>query len=264
MSLLSGTPREVLTALINAQNSLPVAVTDSHLYFGRPRQDVDGVTTILPTVGVIGSEYEGYTDFKYRRIDLAQAFGDTVPVINTPGATSLHRMLPAINQWLGLNLTEEDVQNVNISALAPGQQINLPLQALDQSLGYRGRAYIRFLKKKVFLSVALSQNELDELNHVIDPALNKVSIALTMWDIDFTPDRNAIEVINGRWKNEAAVQTLLAEHGITGWAESTANQVKDYSTEEVPGSNKAFRRVVVQTNIDHLNYAGDAYFHYNA
>lgn len=262
MTLLAQTPAQIILGNVNSSNTLPVALSEENLYFGRARLDADGVTTILPTVGKLGSEYTDYADLRYRRIDFSKII-DVRPLIETVGVPTLHDMLPVINQKLGLNLLPSDVENIGIQLVNPGEEVNLVIKATPGGIGYVGNFVIKYRRKRPLLSSVVKKQDLDRLNHPIPVALQKHSLTALMWSLDFTADRSIIAVNKGAWLYQTAVRDLMILNGFPDWPAAEINGVKDYATRDVPTANQAFDRVVIQTNVSIDTFYGDAYFHYN-
>lgn len=267
MSLLQGTPKEVVLSLIAQENALPVALTEDNLYFGNPHLDTDGVTSVLPTTAMLGGEYAGYVSFKYRRINLSQAFDDR-PVLADIGAPTLLGMLPAINKTFGLNLTPDDVVDANIAYIDAGEQININVVASNKSLGYTGFFTFKFLRLRITFPAAVPNKDLPILTYPTDPALAKRSIGMMMWNHDFTEFRQDLAIsfgINGaNWIYLNKVKAVMAqEFGLSDWPTPAVGGVEQYLTKDYPGANTNFQYVIIQKDVVGADYAGDALFHYN-
>lgn len=263
MSLLGKTAKTKVLELINAENAPAIPFTEDNLYFGKPRLLEDGITSVLPTTAMLGTEYAGYANLQYRRIDLRKAFDDR-PILKTVGHATLHRMIPLINQWLGMDFTEDDIYDTNLSAIAGGSQINILVRATPKSIGYTGDFIIRFLRQRIFLAEVVTQRLVDELNHPIDPAMGKLSIQMALWNVDFTNDRTAIAVRNGGWQNLTQLKAVMEAQGFPNWPTPAVNEVTDHSTKDIPNSNQNYNRVAIQRNVVVGNFIGDAYLHYNS
>lgn len=263
MSLYPATPTEMVLSLINQQNTLPTPLTEDNLYFGTAHLDTDGVTSILPTTAQLGGEYEGYATFRYTRVNLSTAY-DTLPVISDVGGPTLWSMLPIVNQVLGLNLTDEDVLDSNISYIGAGARVNVNVVAAPGSLGYTGQFAFLFLRQYINFPTAIPNTTLNTLQWLSDPTTDKVDVSMMMWDTDFSNDVAAIKVSNSTWVSQPAVAQLMSDQfDITDWPAPQVNGVKDYATINYPGANTNFQRVVVQTGVVGSTYQGTALFHYN-
>lgn len=265
MSLLPGaSPKDELLSLINANNpSVPVPITDENLYFGNARLDTDGVTSIVPTVATLGEQYTGYLDFRYQRINLSVVY-DQRPVLKSVGDVSLYKMLSIVNQFLGLNLTEQDVVDTNIANVVAGASVNINVQTVPGSLGYTGAFVFQFFRERPDLTAAIRNFQLDILSYPADPTQNKLDLDSLMWNIDFSPFTATLAVTNNYWKNAAGVQQLMAdEFDFDDWPLPVALGVTDYPTSAYPGANTNFQRVTVQKMVVGSTYIGNALFHYN-
>lgn len=263
MSITTVPYKEKILTLINSVNDVPVPLTEKNLYFGKPRLAVDGINTLLPTVAVLGEEYEGYVDLQYKRLSFNKIFGDTRPILADVGAKTLHEMLPAINKCLGLRLTENDVLNQNTGFVGVGEQINIDIRASEKSFAYVGNFVMRFLRTRPPLKNIILKRKLPELSYPIDPIDGKASLTMATWGLDFSEDTEALK--NGwyYWYDLNAVKMLMEQFGFPNWPAPVINGVSDYATSQIPTSNKAFDRVIIQKDVVVGNYKGDAYFHYN-
>lgn len=269
MTLFSGTPKDRLVALINAQNpSLPIPITKKNLYFGRARLDpvsTDGVSSIVPTVGVLGTQYSDYADFHYKRINLSTAY-DTVPAFYGVGADTLYGMLDDVNRFLGLNMTEQDVADVQIGYTAVGTITNITIQALPGSLAYTGSMVLEFHRQQPQLSQVIRQINLGVQTYDnVDPTKGKLDIGMLMWSVDFSPFLSTLKVLpNNTWKDFAGIQAIVkTEFGFNDWPAPPDQGVADYATVNYPGANTNFQRVAVQTGVVGSTYLGTGLFHYN-
>lgn len=264
MSLLNGTPKEVVLSLINQHNTLPVPLTEENLYFGAARFDTDGVTTILPVTAMLGGQYEGYQNFKYKRINLSQIF-DVAPIVSDVGGPTLYSMLPAVNKILGMDFTEDDILDTDIATINAGEQTNISMVAKSSSIGYSGQFFFRYIRLRITFTDAVKSTALQTLVYPGHPDITKTNLSMMMWDFDFSADVAAgtLSLRGNTWANQTAVATLMQEFGISDWPAPVVNGVTDYATVDYPGANTAFQRVIVQKTVSGSSYAGDALFHYN-
>ena len=264
MSLLTGTPTEVVLSLINQQNTLPVPITEENLYFGAARFAPDGVTTILPVTAQLGGQYEGYANLTYKRLNLSQIY-DVAPIISDVGGPTLYSMLDIVNRNLGMNFTQNDVTDTNVAYVGAGEQVNITVAALPGSVGYSGSFFFRFIRLRVTFSVAVKNTELNALVYPGHPDVtdSKVNVSMMMWDHDFSADLTSLKLNGNTWASQTAVANLMKDFGINDWPAPAVNGVTDYATSNYPGSNTNFQRVTVQKLVNGSTYAGDALFHYN-
>lgn len=264
MALLPAAPQDDLLALINAANpSLPVPVSADNLYFGNARLDTDGGTAVLPTTAMLGREYRGYVDFRYKRINLSKVY-DTRPQLQAVGAKSLHGMLGVVNRFLGLNLTTQDVLDTSVADVGSGEQVNISVQTVPGSYGYEGAMVIQYFRIRPFMNHVVTSAELAVLNHLVDATIAKKDLDMQMWNVDFSNSVSDLVVANNYWKSVAAVQQLMNdEFGYSDWPAPAVHGVTDYATKDYPGANTKFQRVAVQKNVAGSTYQGNALFHYN-
>jgi hypothetical protein len=264
MALLAAAPQDDLLALINAANpNLPVPVSADNLYFGNARLDSDGVTAVLPTTAMLGREYRGYVDFRYKRINLSKVY-DTRPQLTAVGGKTLYDMLDVVNRFLGLNLTTQDVLNTSVADVGSGEQVNINVQTVPGSYGYEGAMVIQFFRIRPFMNHVVVNAELSVLNHLVDATIAKKDLDMQMWNVDFSNSVSVLAVQNNFWKSVAAVQALMAEEfGYADWPAPAVHGVTDYATKDYPGANLNFQRVAVQKNVVGSTYQGNALFHYN-
>lgn len=269
MALFTGTPQDRLIALINQANPhLPAPISESNIYLGGARlasNATDGMSSVVPTVGMLGTLYEGYQDFSYKRINLSKAY-DQIPVMKSVGAGDLYSMLDIVNQFLGLNLTQQDVVNTDVAYIDSGAAVNINIQTLPTSLGYTGSMLLEFMRIRPLLSDAIFNPSLNVQTYDnVDPTQNKRDIGMQMWNVDFSPFLSSLGVLNnGTWSNPTAVKAAIqTQFGYTDWPTAAAGTVSTVATAKYPGANTSFDRVAVQTKVVGGTYVGTALFHYN-
>jgi hypothetical protein len=269
MALFPGTPTDRLVALINQANPhLPYPASEDNMYFGGARLgtgSTDNMSSVVPVVGQLGSVYEGYRDFTYKRINLSTAY-DQIPVMRSVGAGTLYDMLDIVNQFLGLSLTQQDVVDTNVAYLADGSSVNINIQTLPTSRGYTGAMLLQFNRIRPQLTAVIRNVSLNVQTYdSVDPTLGKQDISMVMWNVDFSPFLASLAVnSNGTWKNAAAVKAaMVTQFNYTDWPTAAVGTVTDYATAKYPGANTNFQRVVVQTKVVGSTYVGTALFHYN-
>jgi hypothetical protein len=138
MFLLPDGSKQSLVDAVNAVNTFPAEFTGDDLYFGKIKTEANGKVSV-PAVTMFNSEFEGYIRLNYERLDFGKAYGTIKPKIRRVGYPSLYRLLPIINETLGLSLTEDDVVDISITWLTDNEQINIPVIAKLDSLGYQGQ-----------------------------------------------------------------------------------------------------------------------------
>jgi hypothetical protein len=255
--------REKLFSLINSVNpTLPEPLTEESLYFGKPKLDLSG-KTLLPCVAVLGSGYEGYVTFDYQRINLSTAYGDIVPEVAMVGATTLHDMLPLVNQIFGLDLTKEDVQDVDITAVSAGSQVFIRVAATAVSPGYTGYFTFKFTRLRPQFSVVIAAVGLNTLKHYKDPADGLKSLEMQMYDFDFTPYKPYLATNYGQWRNIAGLRDVLQSYGFSSWPQAVLFTLTGGSTKNYPYANQKYDNVIVQTNVTIDGFKGIGLFHFN-
>lgn len=261
MFLLPDGSKQSLIDAVNASNTFPVAFTANDLYFGKVRTETNGRTSV-PAVTMHNSQFEGYIRLNYERLDLGKVYGTIKPKIKRVGYPSLYRLLPIINETLGLNITEDDVVDISITWLTNNEQINIPVIAKVDSLGFTGQFLVEYTRVRPELA-ELAVTELDVLQHPIDPTLGKKSIAMLTWGIDFSGDMDDFAINAGSWRFPDRVKARMAELGFPNWPWPPYWSLTAIPTKQVPSSNPEFEYVIVQKDVVLADHVGDAYIHFN-
>lgn len=268
MLLVPGRGKDVLVNLINASNTLPVALSPDTVMFGTPKVDAStptGVTVAL--FPVLGSIYTGGAEINYQRMDLSSAFGNIVPKVRGVAGGNLHALLPLINETLGVTITPEDVEEVKLDWLEAGSEVYLPIKALPTSLSYVGAFRIQFYRLRPALADAIAQTALEGFRFVGGDVTGGIrSVTMGTWGLNFTENMDALKLTNvGQWAAFTKLREVMTTLGYPGWpvADPKVARIVDQPTAAVPEANPHFERVVVQKNVVGAGYAGDAYFHYN-
>lgn len=272
------TPEGMVRELITSANPLAKPFTAENLIFGKPSVLLNNQSsnTKVNVRGVDQVDYDGQVAIEYNRLDIGVLFnGSYRAEFEALGASNLHRLLPALNQALGTNFTDKDLQNVDLTTLGQGDQVTIELRAKPGSVAFTGFTRILFNRKIVILSDFVTVTEFSELNHP-DPIIEgSRSAGLLTWGQDFTLIREKLRVYpysynyRGGWWYHDQLQAALAEfYGIEAWPNNNpgtqeTSRIYDLATGQVPKANPEFQRVVVQTGIRTNGYSGTAYFHYN-
>jgi len=127
MPLYNKPSPELVYDLINAANpDLPVALTPANAKLDNPvTATIPGRSDLNTTIAVIsvGGDYIGRKPMNYRRIDLSKLLRGVLVQMNKYSANqsasnsivfTVYNLLPLINAKHGLNLTTDDVADVNI------------------------------------------------------------------------------------------------------------------------------------------------------
>lgn len=276
---LTQTPDDLVRELLNEKAGLPYPATQTNLIFGKPSALLDDERgqTQVAIRGIEDSDYRNRpTQVFYDRLDLGTLFaGNFTPEFTALGQSTLHRLLPELNKALGINLTARDVENIDVSQLGEGEQVNIQLQAKAGSLAYTGYTTIVFNRRLIYLTDVITTTVFDEFQHP-DPHLQGyTSAGLLTWGLDFTLIGADLEVreqsanYRGDFRYLSRLQqSLVDNYGIENWPgndtdSAATGRIRDYDTRKVDGANTDFQRVVVQTEIRENGYVGTAYFHYN-
>lgn len=266
MNLLPGSSEDALIALVNQANTLSQPLVEGDLYFGKVKTLSDGSGRVeIPAVAMYDSAYEGYVKFRYKRLNLSQAFGGIRPKLRDIGYPSLHQLLPVINKALGTALETKDVIDTNIAWLNNNEEINIQITASANSIGYEGNFIVTFTRIRPMLQKVITNPDLDILDHPVDPTLSFKSIGMALYSLDFTdyPNETRVYTPLGIWANIGILQTLMAKFGFPNWPNGARNDVVTYVTKDVPEANQAFTHVTVQKNVTVAGHKGNAYFHFN-
>lgn len=267
MNLLPGSSEDALITLVNQVNPLlPQPLKAGELYFGKLKALTDGTGRVeIPAVTQYDSAYEGYVKFRYKRLNLSQAFGTSRPTLRDIGYPSLHQLLPVINKALGVNLNAADVIDTKIDWLGNNENINIQITATAESLGYEGGFVITFTRVRPMLTRVIGNKVMDVQKHPINPILNVQSLSMVTFSMDFTGEDAALQIwtATGLWWNYWGLNAMMAARGFPNWPQAKRGDVMGYATKDLPEANKDFTNVIVQKDVTLAGYKGDAYFHYN-
>jgi hypothetical protein len=270
---------DLVREAINREVVLPEDATATNLIFGKPSSLVDDPRGDS-TVALRGVEDTFYSPSLARvyftKVDLAVLFqGNYTPRFNALGQSNLYRLLPDINKSLGITLTPDDLEDIDVRQLGEGDELNLELRAKPGSIAYKGVTTVVFNRRRVLFSDVIVDNTFEELKHPDRPLEGEISAGLLTWGLDFTPIWRDLEVDHrytwrrGNFVNLTALRTSLSTiFGIDNWPGNNPGRlgeglVRRYDTRRVLNANKDFQWVVVQTMIQTNGYSGTAYFHYN-
>lgn len=273
MSIIA-TSEELLLTRIAQLNPQPTAIDASNVIHGTPK--AVGDRTSLAIRGIQDSAYAGQVAVVYDKLDLSVLFnGGYIPTVKALGQSDLHRLLPAINKTLGINLKPADVNNISLASLGTGEQVYMDITASDTSLAIKGTFRILFDRTYLQMADIFGSHELDIRHHPDPVAQGYVSAGLLTWGIDFSTISGLLAINTlgayrrGNWSNYAGLAAALdSDFGIVNWpainaSQSAPDSVKHYLTKNLPSANSDYTHVAVQTNINSNGYVGTAYFHYN-
>jgi len=222
--------------------------------------------------GVQGSGFRDSITVYYDRVKLPTLlpFGNSAirdaAAFTTFTAANVHAALSAINETYGLNFGTMDVVNAAIGGAGVANNMTtIALTATVNSPAYTGSASITCKRGLPVLDTSVVVDVLDTLKHPIEPSLQKKSISLLTYGIDFTAYKNLLAVDASGLPQWAGLRALLDELGIPAYdGPLNSNTVQDVPTSTAQYANKAFDRVVIQTGIDNGQVKGQAYYHYNS
>ena len=261
MGIITDSPKELLLSQINSANSPVFPLTLENAYFGIPSLKTDG-TSVIPIGGFLGSEYTGYSSITTRRINLSKAMG-SVPLIKATSALSIYDLLPTLSRELGFTFNQEDIVNSNLSTIDVGEQANVEIAAAKNSLSYTGKFVVKYQRIRIALTIALAKNTLGELRQLPTIPINRRSLEMSMFNMDFTDYKANFRLQNGTWYYPTRIRAMAMENGFSDWPTAERYTVQDVSTKDNLYANKAYDRVVIQDNVDIDGLKGSAYFHYN-
>jgi hypothetical protein len=250
---------EKLRELLNLEFTPQKEFNEKNIRFDAPSTDIgENYNTSLTVKGVPGKGYYGNVDVKYLRVSLAD-LGSAV-VLRKEGQLTIEEITTMLNSLLSTFLSPDDLVPVTVPVLNPGDTASLTLTADPESLGWMDSVTITLFYGKPFLNVVVGRTALNAITPPGEKTDYPTAWAL-LYMMDFTSYRDALQ-IDGETKlyvDGAALQEVTNRLGIPGWAISWAAH---YDTKDVPSSNQAFDRVVVQNNVGG-NMHGPLFFHYN-
>jgi hypothetical protein len=157
MPLFTKPSQALVYDLINEANpDLPIVLSPANFKLGAPAAGTVPGRPELNTVvtgSAIGTDYIGRKPLNYQRLSLNSLFRGMVVQINKYSANqnsgssgaivfTLYQLLPIINTLYGMNLTEDDVTNVNITRGTAQENgfytSTVTVNAKATSLGYIG------------------------------------------------------------------------------------------------------------------------------
>lgn len=164
LSLLSYTqlPASLLTELINRTNGTSVPV--EALNFGVPsltRQSPN--QTAVSVVAKDDSGYNGSVEVIYDRIPLSFMGVNRPDLIIETHETSMHALIPFLNQVFGIYLTPDDIEDTPIPVQEPDVYTHITIRAKEGSLVYTGEFDLIFTLPLIELSSLITTWMLDGL-----------------------------------------------------------------------------------------------------
>lgn len=265
MLLLNGVSEEALVTLINASNPLDIPLEPGGLFYGKPKPIADGYVSVKTVTSYNNGDYDGYSTFEYKRVNLTKVFGSTRPVIKTSKLSTMAELLPRFNKILGLNLQANDIVNTGLTWGDIGSQQNFQVTASDSSLGYEGRFVVQCILTRFALAEVIKKTTVPTFGFPDAKIPGKKSVGMMTWGIDFTDEFDVKSIIvAGIWNNLGLIQRTMLKHGLANWPQVNKFWVLSIRlTKDVPGANRAYSHVIVQPDINTAEYNGTAYIHFN-
>lgn len=246
--------------LLNELNLPPKALTAINVKFGQPEvlPDEGLVNTKVTISAVPGRGYSGSVDITYRRLAIGEIL--QAPTLRSLDPFTEDLVLASINNAFGLFLTVDDMQPFDIPEIPAGESQVLQLRAKEGSLGWLGGVDITLEHAKPTLDLVVGIRTLPIFRHFAEPSKG-LNARMVTWGTDFSSLQAAIKLnYKGEYTDWDALQDACARVGIPGWTQGTA---VDKATSEVPDSNPAFQRVVIQQLAVSAGMSGPIYLHYN-
>ena len=241
-------PKRPLTLInVSPQAPVPLAGNEKH-------------NTQVTIEGVPGRVYTGSQTLLYKRISIAEAL-DGMQLRNTiPFTTQM--VLDMVNTQMGLFITEADLEPFTPPPLALNETKTLTLVSKPDSFGFLGEVEISLMYGRTLLESVIGIRILKLFSHPVDVALGKQCGRMVTWGIDFTSLRDSLlpNPLTRSYSDWATFQSACIYLQIPAW---TKGYIADYATADVPDSNQAFDRVVIQAAVNSAYILGPLYFHYN-
>lgn len=272
------TPSEnQLVILMNETFNPPKVFDNTRISFGTPVAVVaDDHDTEIEVDGIPGRGYYGSAIVLYTRVSLTTLEG--VVNISSLQPFTLATIVTMLNAEFNTFLDVTDLETPDIPTLAEGDSETITLVAATDSPGWKDQVDIQITYGKPTLSAGLGAKSLSTLKDPLtgyESWAGYINAAAQLFYIDFTSMRDSIapKLVSPLWpifsgyvfSDYATLSDVCTQLGIpwfpaAGWD----NQVADYATSEVSGSNQDFDRVVVMSYVPGgVFYPGPLYFHYN-
>lgn len=261
---------------INANQNPLVPLTPDNVIVSDAVPVGDGSTMTVRLRGVQNRGYNKKTlEVSYAPLSLTRLFGGTyTPKVTLLSQSTLHRLLPTLNEFLGLKLTPTDVEDIELSSYGQQVVVDLTVTAKSTSTFYTGSVDITLDRRWLLLEEVVDQH-LPSFQHPDPVIAGRDSVGLLTWGLDFTSIRHFLGVdetaanFRGAFADmDGLKEQLRALYGIPDWPDNRDSNDPDatlrvFNTEEVDRANPNFQKVIVQTGINYNKLLGTAYFHYN-
>ncbi|HHS7556208.1 TPA: hypothetical protein ACTPQ1_004498 [Salmonella enterica] len=276
---LLATAEEIILKEVNTENHLDLKVAD--VVFGVPatpteQEDIDkaeGCNTMVRIQALATANAIGATKVYYDRVDFAQMFTDIdgVQPLRVPARLDTvyeaHDIVGLINQYYGLKLRKNDVENTEINR----KTWTMDLIATPTSLGWRGQQQVQLLPGDALLPVNFDPVEVMPYAY---PYFNTKVGQGAVYSYPWRFDNYATEFQSAGLSitPERLAQIMKTVTG-DGW--SVYRNPINYNLKEAivvyNGVNKAEfptnpavdNVVIVELSLYSLNLGGRLYLHYN-
>jgi hypothetical protein len=269
------TPAEnQLVILMNETFFPPKDFDNTRISFGTPvavtASDHD---TEMEVDGIPGRGYYGSAIVLYTRVSLTQ-LADQVNLYQQ-GQFTLATICSMLNAQFNTFLDPTDLVPMTIPSLEAGQYETITLTAAADSVGWKDSVDIVITYGKPALSAVIGSTSLKvNINPLLNGWWSNLSGTNVLYNIDFTSYRDSLAVTQQPWYQNvtyasfadyATIADICHALGLPGIPNAGPyNQLGDYATSQMPGSNPAFDRVVVMGYVPWGEfYPGPLMFHYN-
>ncbi len=261
---------------INNKQSPQIPLSSDNVMISKAVPIGDGSIMSLRLRGVQDRGYRPQPlEVTYEPLNIARMYrGEYTPKISVLSQSSLLRLLPRVNSFLGLKLSEDDIYDVSFKDTDNVQVISVLLKIKETSVFYSGELEILVSRHWLLLEEVVT-NELPFFQHPDPVITGRKSIGLLTWGLDFTKIREVLKIDNAAADHRGAFvdfkqvrNALKLDYGITEWQDTrdsneATTSLRLYDTSDVPRANHNFQKVIVQTNFNSGIYLGTAYLHFN-
>ncbi len=251
--------KERLYIVLNEQFNPPKQFANRTIKFQEPTVvDLHGRNTLVTIEGIPGRGYYGDVDVYYDRL----ALSDVVEpfIFRTLDSITEASLASAIANKTGVDVTAADLATIDLPALQDGESTTVTVTASSRSLQWTGSLEMTVEYGKAWLDTVIGRTSLGTLAHP-NPNPRRMYGRMLGWNTDFTGALEYLKVDKrGKYTDWRKIRYLTALLGWPSWGE---NPITDLATSQVPDSNPAFARVVVQQHVNSSQVVGPIYFHYN-
>lgn len=251
--------KERLFIVLNDQFLPPKEFNEKRITFTDPvAVDQYDRNTMVTVTGIPGKGYYGEVDVFYNRLQLEDYVTDFE--FRSLDPLSRDSVAEALSRRYELSIDPSDFTGVEIPPLGDGESFDGELVVDPTSLQWVGSVIIRLEHGKSWLDTMVGSRNLDVHRHP-NPSKTKRFAKMDLWGIDFSAIQWALKPnARGEYTDWDTVRAVCRSINIPDW---TKNRVIDRATADVPDSNPAFQRVVIQDTVSSGLLQGPIYFHYN-